>query len=101
MPSASVRTAAPDVSVILPTYNERENICDLIDAVRTHLAPAEWRYEIVVATTIARTAQRRRARALWLDGSPDASIELDNQEKRACRSCARRTGLPSLFGRHC
>ncbi len=82
MPSASVRTAAPDVSVILPTYNERENICDLIDAVRTHLAPASGAMRSWWRTTIAgRHSRRRCATAMGLDGSPDASIELDNQGK--------------------
>jgi dolichol-phosphate mannosyltransferase len=37
-----------DVSVILPTYNERDNIGDLIDAIRNELAAAAWRYEVLV-----------------------------------------------------
>ncbi len=37
-----------DVSVILPTYNERDNICDLVDAIRTHLNEGPWRYELLV-----------------------------------------------------
>jgi dolichol-phosphate mannosyltransferase len=38
----------PDVSVILPTYNERDNICDLIDAIEQELAPVGCRYEVLV-----------------------------------------------------
>jgi dolichol-phosphate mannosyltransferase len=37
-----------DVSVILPTYNERDNIGDLIDAIQRQLAPLGWSYEILV-----------------------------------------------------
>ena len=42
------RSVPLDVSIILPTYNERENICDLIDAIQSHMAATAWRYEIVV-----------------------------------------------------
>lgn len=37
-----------DLSVILPTYNERDNICDLVDALQLHLSATAWRYEVVV-----------------------------------------------------
>jgi dolichol-phosphate mannosyltransferase len=37
-----------DVSIVLPTYNERDNICDLIDAIRQTLAPTGLRHEILV-----------------------------------------------------
>ena len=37
-----------DVSVILPTYNERDNICDLVESLRTHLDKGSWRYELLV-----------------------------------------------------
>lgn len=37
-----------DVSIVLPTYNERDNICDLIDAIRGELAPHGYRYEVIV-----------------------------------------------------
>lgn len=37
-----------DVSVILPTYNERDNICDLVDAIQRNLAGGAWRYELIV-----------------------------------------------------
>lgn len=36
------------VSVVLPTYNERDNICDLIDAIRHELDPHDWTYELLV-----------------------------------------------------
>ena len=37
-----------DVSVILPTFNERDNICDLVDAIHKELAPAGYSYEVLV-----------------------------------------------------
>ncbi|RIK39570.1 MAG: dolichol-phosphate mannosyltransferase [Chloroflexi bacterium] len=45
-------TVVPGISIVLPTYNERENICDLIDAIRRELdrepEGREWRYEVLV-----------------------------------------------------
>lgn len=37
-----------DVSVVLPTYNERDNICDLIDAIQRELEPTGLAYEMLV-----------------------------------------------------
>lgn len=37
-----------DLSIILPTYNERDNIVDLIEAIRESLQEQEERYEILV-----------------------------------------------------
>ena len=37
-----------NVSVILPTFNERDNICDLVDAIHKELEPAGYAYEVLV-----------------------------------------------------
>ena len=37
-----------DVSIVLPTYNERENICDLIDAIDQALTPSGLAWEVLV-----------------------------------------------------
>lgn len=37
-----------DVSIVLPTYNERENICDLIDAIDQALQPSGLAWEVLV-----------------------------------------------------
>jgi dolichol-phosphate mannosyltransferase len=37
-----------DISVVLPTFNERDNICDLVDAIHQVLSAHEHNYEIVV-----------------------------------------------------
>jgi dolichol-phosphate mannosyltransferase len=52
------RTVA--VSVVLPTYNERDNICDLVDAICKALAPGGYRFEILVVD----------------DSSPDGTAEV-------------------------
>jgi dolichol-phosphate mannosyltransferase len=49
-----------DVSVVLPTYNERDNICDLIDAICRELQLAGYRFEILVVD----------------DSSPDGTSEV-------------------------
>jgi len=41
------RLAAPDVSIIIPTYNERSNIGPLVDAVREALGDIPWEMIIV------------------------------------------------------
>ncbi|CAN5703146.1 hypothetical protein BH10CHL1_BH10CHL1_21550 [soil metagenome] len=37
-----------DVSIILPTYNERDNICDLIEAIHQKLEPSGFAYEVLI-----------------------------------------------------
>ena len=49
-----------DVSIILPTYNERDNICDLIDAICAELGPHGSCFEILVVD----------------DSSPDGTAEV-------------------------
>lgn len=39
---------AVDVSIVLPTYNERANICDLVEVIAGRLAGSDWRYEVVI-----------------------------------------------------
>jgi dolichol-phosphate mannosyltransferase len=48
------------VSIILPTYNEHDNIGDLIDAIESVLQPFDWEVEVVVVD----------------DNSPDGTAEL-------------------------
>lgn len=44
----SETTQSPVVSVVLPTYNERDNIVDLIVAIGRELEPLAIRYEVLV-----------------------------------------------------
>ena len=48
------------VSVILPTFNERDNICDLVDVIHRELEPAGYAYEVLVVD----------------DNSPDGTAEV-------------------------
>ncbi len=57
---SSRETERVDVSVVLPTFNERDNICDLIDAICRELQPAGYRFEIMVVD----------------DSSPDGTAEV-------------------------
>lgn len=61
--SAQTAQTATDISVVLPTYNERDNICDLIDAIRRELAPTGYAYEVLVVD----------------DNSPDGTAEVVRQ----------------------
>lgn len=61
MTTPAPATSAPvDVSVILPTFNERDNICDLIDAIHCELGVHDYRFEVVVVD----------------DNSPDGTAEV-------------------------
>lgn len=51
---------APVASIILPTYNERDNICDLITAIRKEVVNTGWHYEVLVVD----------------DNSPDGTAEV-------------------------
>lgn len=41
------RGGLPDVSIVLPTYNERDNIADLIDTIAAILGPQGLHYEVL------------------------------------------------------
>ena len=46
-PSKAERLAAPDISLVIPTYNERANIAPLLDSVRAALGDIPWEIIIV------------------------------------------------------
>lgn len=62
MPAAQ----APTLSIVLPTYNERDNICDLIDAIERELIDTGIVYEVLVMD----------------DNSPDGTAEVVTQRYR-------------------
>lgn len=53
-------SAAPDLSVVFPVYNEEENVPILLEEIATALADRPWTYEIVAVD----------------DGSKDRSLEV-------------------------
>jgi len=44
---APVEDAAPDISVVIPVYNERENLHDLVARVGEALTPTRWSFELI------------------------------------------------------
>jgi dolichol-phosphate mannosyltransferase len=48
MNNQDILSPHPAVSIVLPTYNERDNIGDLIDAICHELEPLGWPYEVLV-----------------------------------------------------
>jgi len=58
---------APDVSLVVPVYNERENLAPLVTEIARALGPADGRYEIVAVD----------------DGSTDGSLQELKALKRA------------------
>lgn len=76
----SVSQGTLDVSVILPTYNERDNICDLIDALHLHLSTTDWRYEVVVVDDDSPdgTASAVRERYGLADGPQSSAVQGDS-----------------------
>ncbi len=77
-------TERVDVSVVLPTFNERDNICDLIDAICRELQPAGYRFEVLVVD----------------DSSPDGTAEVVRGRYQLGRR-QRRAPFPSIPGARC
>ena len=75
-----VRLAAPDISIVIPTYNERSNIAPLVDAVSAALGDIPW--EMIVVD----------------DDSPDQTFsEVSNLARTEPRlRCLRRVGRRGL-----
>ncbi|MCC6168622.1 MAG: glycosyltransferase [Caldilineaceae bacterium] len=99
--AAALTSPAFDVTVVLPTYNERDNICDLIDAIWRELEPQGWRFEILVVDDDSPdgTAAVVRARCGAADGCvprpegagpmSQADRQVDQQVDQVVRLCVR------------
>ncbi len=79
-PTAEAKREPPEISIVVPTYNERENIPELVRRLDTTLAGIAW--EIIVVD----------------DSSPDGTTELAKQMARSdprvrCLRRVRRYGL--------
>ncbi len=73
------------VSVVLPTFNERDNICDLVDAICVQLASAGYRFEILVVDDSSPDGTAEVVRSRYqlpandsgpISGYPDGSLRL-------------------------
>lgn len=101
-----------DVSVVLPTYNERDNICDLIDAIQQELGLTGLRFEVIVmddnspdgtATAVTERyalhgdAQTAGAMALLPGSEAQVRLHVRTQDKGLANSI--RDGLERAQGR--
>lgn len=91
-----------DVSIILPTYNERDNICDLIDAIDRELSATDLSYEVLVVDDSSPdgTADLVRERyQLSGDSSADGRVKLFVRTTDKGLAKAIRYGLERATGR--
>jgi dolichol-phosphate mannosyltransferase len=75
-----------DVSVVLPTYNERDNICDLIDAIRRELEPGGYRYEVLVVDDSSPDGTAEVVRRRYLHAGDAAALPPAGTPARHARS---------------
>lgn len=75
--SGEAVTPAVDVSIVLPTYNERDNICDLIEAIRAELNSGLWRYELLVVDDDSPDGTAHIVRDAYGLGREDDRVKLD------------------------
>ncbi len=86
VPPVTPTSAAPvEVSVVLPTYNERDNICDLIDAIWRELEPLGGCFEVVVVD----------------DNSPDGTADVGRARFAAVEGCTPQVHAPAQAVRLC
>lgn len=92
-----------DVSIVLPTYNERDNICDLIDAIEQELSPTSLCHEVLVVDDSSPdgTADLVRTRYALSDQnvSPDGRVKLQVRTQDKGLAQAIRYGLERASGR--
>ncbi len=99
-----------DVSIILPTFNERDNICDLVDAIDRTLRPQGWSVEIMVVDDsspddTAGVVRRRfgvdedGATMLWADGRGCCALRLIVRRRNKGLAYSIRDGLERSTGR--
>ena len=101
-----------DVSIVLPTYNERDNICDLIDAIQQELGATALCFEVLVmddnspdgtaAAVIARYMLRGEPKvegAIAALPSPGAQVRLHVRTRDKGLANSIRDGLARAQGR--
>ena len=99
---------APDVSIVLPTFNERDNICDLIDAIRQEMVATPYRYEVIVvddsspdgtAAVVRGRYQLDRNATAAMPGSDRGQIRLFVRSVDKGLACSIRDGIIVAQGR--
>ncbi len=90
-----------DVSIILPTYNERDNICDLIAAIDQALTPSGLAWEVLVVDDSSPDGTAAAVRERYvLDGKGAAGpVKLHVRSSDKGLAKAIRYGLEQAAGR--
>jgi len=90
-----------DVSIILPTYNERDNICDLIDAIGREMTPGglEWEVLVVDDSSPDGTAEAVRQRYDLAAAGVNGPVKLHVRSRDKGLAQAIRYGLEQASGR--
>ncbi len=81
---------APEVSIVLPAYNEQEAIGKVIDAVQAAMANTGYRYEIVVVDDCSTDATAERA--------AEKGVRVIRHATNRGSGAARRTGILEARG---
>lgn len=85
-----------DVSIVLPTYNERENICDLIDAIDRALTPSGLAWEVLVVDDSSPDGTADAVRRRYGPAGP-VKLHVRSSDKGLAKSI--RYGLEQAAGR--
>ena len=101
---AEITPPTVDVSIVLPTYNERDNICDLIDAIQDRLADSDWHGEILVVDDnspdgTADVVRTRYLLASPVSDPPPCAVRLVVRTRNKGLAASIREGLDQARGR--
>ncbi|MGB9691284.1 MAG: glycosyltransferase family 2 protein [Candidatus Sumerlaeaceae bacterium] len=80
----------PDVSIVLPAYNEENAITGVIDAIRAAMSPTPYRYEILVVDDCSTDATAERA--------AEKGVRVVRHPVNRGSGAARRTGILEARG---
>lgn len=92
----NVAAIAPDVSIVVPLYDEQENVDPLYEAVTDALAPLSWRYELVLVDDGSKDETFARACALV---ERDARVRVVGLRRNFGQTAAMAAGIRSARGR--
>ena len=92
----------PKYSILLPTYNERENLPIMLWLINDVMTKSDFAYEVIVIGKIHRL--RKFLKAFSDDGSPDGTLEVAKQvqsiigeDKIVLRPRAKKLGLGTAY----
>jgi glycosyltransferase involved in cell wall biosynthesis len=89
--------AMTDLSVIVPLYNEQENVAPLCEAVHEALAKSPWRYELILVNDGSRDATAQEAAKM---AYADSRVRLLNLARNAGQTAAMSAGMHHARGKY-